>query len=88
MLGQYLPELEACAGPGADGHGHSDGARDITTQLGMVAPKRFIHGFRRENLAIEVVESSGSREVRVICSLVGDARTTAGHCLRHFAKTG
>jgi hypothetical protein len=31
---------------------------DIRTQLGMVNPKKFIHGFRRENLAIDVVEVS------------------------------
>ncbi len=29
---------------------------DILAQLGMVKPAKFIHGFRRENLAIEVVE--------------------------------
>jgi superfamily II DNA helicase RecQ len=29
---------------------------DILEQLGMVRPVKFIHGFRRENLAIEVVE--------------------------------
>jgi ATP-dependent DNA helicase RecQ len=29
---------------------------DILEQLGMVRPAKFIHGFRRENLAIEVVE--------------------------------
>ncbi|HEY1578266.1 MAG TPA: ATP-dependent DNA helicase RecQ [Terracidiphilus sp.] len=29
---------------------------DILTQLGMTNPARFIHGFRRDNLAIEVVE--------------------------------
>ncbi len=31
---------------------------DILAQLGMIEPLKFIHGFRRENLAIEVVEVS------------------------------
>ncbi|MBI5497662.1 MAG: DNA topoisomerase 3 [Deltaproteobacteria bacterium] len=30
--------------------------QDIVEQLGMEAPRRFIHGFRRENLALELVE--------------------------------
>ena len=62
MLGQYLPALRngsdrvpvlaltATATPTVQA--------DIITQLGMTAPARFIHGFRRDNLAIEVVELS------------------------------
>ena len=59
MIGQHLPMLRngscvpvlaltATATPTVQA--------DITTQLGMVSPARFIHGFRRDNLAIEVVE--------------------------------
>ena len=60
MLGQHLPGLRgegdrapvlamtATATPSVQA--------DIIAQLGMVKPTRFIHGFRRENLAIEVVE--------------------------------
>jgi ATP-dependent DNA helicase RecQ len=59
MIGQYLPALRngstvpvlaltATATPTVQA--------DITAQLGMTNPARFIHGFRRENLAIEVVE--------------------------------
>jgi ATP-dependent DNA helicase RecQ len=59
MLGQYLPALRngstvpvlaltATATPTVQA--------DITAQLGMTNPARFIHGFRRDNLAIEVVE--------------------------------
>jgi superfamily II DNA helicase RecQ len=64
MLGQYLPALRAAL------HGETDAApvlamtatatpgvqADIVTQLGMSDPMLFIHGFRRDNLAIEVVE--------------------------------
>jgi RecQ family ATP-dependent DNA helicase len=60
MLGQHLPGLRgsdngapvialtATATPNVQA--------DILAQLGMVKPLKFIHGFRRENLAIEVVE--------------------------------
>ena len=60
VLGQYLPgfrnssdpapviALTATATPAVQA--------DILAQLGMANPLKFIHGFRRENLAIEVVE--------------------------------
>jgi ATP-dependent DNA helicase RecQ len=76
MLGQYLPALRegsstipllaltATATPAVQA--------DIVSQLGMVAPERFIHGFRRENLAIEVVEIPVPQRARTICSLLAD----------------
>ena len=45
---------------------------DILTQLGMVKPVRFIHGFRRENLAIEVVELSVPERAGAIARLLAD----------------
>jgi RecQ family ATP-dependent DNA helicase len=59
MIGQHLPTLRngssapvlaltATATPTVQA--------DITAQLGMANPARFIHGFRRDNLAIEIVE--------------------------------
>lgn len=59
MIGQHLPALRkgaavpvlaltATATPAVQA--------DIVAQLGMTNPARFIHGFRRDNLAIEVVE--------------------------------
>jgi len=56
MLGQYVPTwrpapviaLTATATPVVQD--------DIAEQLGLALPSRFIHGFRRHNLAIEVVE--------------------------------
>jgi superfamily II DNA helicase RecQ len=45
---------------------------DIIAQLGMVGPKLFIHGFRRENLAIEVVELSVPERAEAICGLLAD----------------
>ena len=76
MLGQYLPALRngssipvlaltATATPTVQA--------DIVAQLGMVAPERFIHGFRRENLAIEVVELPVPERAQAICGLLSDA---------------
>ena len=38
----------------------------------MASPALFIHGFRRENLAIEVVEVSKPRRLAFVCELLGD----------------
>jgi ATP-dependent DNA helicase RecQ len=76
MLGQYLPALRgagdvpvlamtATATPSVQA--------DITAQLGMVKPSLFIHGFRRDNLAIEVVELAVPERAGVIGRLLADA---------------
>jgi RecQ family ATP-dependent DNA helicase len=76
MLGQHLPGLR----------GGEDGApvvaltatatpsvqADILAQLGMVKPIKFIHGFRRENLAIEVVELAVPERAGTIANLLAD----------------
>jgi RecQ family ATP-dependent DNA helicase len=79
MLGEHLPRLRgtghviapvialtATATPAVQA--------DILTQLGMVNPKQFIHGFRRGNLAIEVVEVSVPERPAVIRGLLGDPK--------------
>jgi ATP-dependent DNA helicase RecQ len=79
MLGERLPELR---------HGNGEGQpapvlaltatatptvqADILTQLGMPEPAKFIHGFRRDNLAIEVVEVPVPMRAVVICKLLKD----------------
>ncbi len=74
MIGQYLPALRmggdrvpvlaltATATPTVQA--------DITAQLGMIDPALFIHGFRRDNLAIEVVELPTPDRPRAICGLL------------------
>ena len=74
MIGQYLPGLRhgdsrvpvlaltATATPTVQA--------DILAQLGMISPARFIHGFRRDNLAIEVVELPVPERPRAICGLL------------------
>ena len=46
---------------------------DIVQQLGMVKPVKFIHGFRRQNLAIEVVEVAGPERAQAIRGLLAEA---------------
>ncbi len=46
---------------------------DILQQLGMERPAKFIHGFRRENLAVEVVEVPVPMRAGVIAKLLGVA---------------
>ena len=46
---------------------------DILAQLGMVTPARFIHGFRRDNLAIEVVEVPVPERAAAICGLLAES---------------
>ena len=77
MLGQHLPGLRggdnaapvlaltATATPSVQA--------DILAQLGMVEPVKFIHGFRRENLAIEVVEVPVPDRAGAIARLLADA---------------
>ncbi len=76
MLGQYLPGLRsgenaapvialtATATPTVQA--------DILAQLGMVKPLKFIHGFRRENLAIEVVELPVPERAEAIARLLAE----------------
>jgi RecQ family ATP-dependent DNA helicase len=60
MLGQYLPglrgEREATPVLAMTATATPSVQADIVAQLAMADPRLFIHGFRRENLAIEVVE--------------------------------
>lgn len=44
--------------------------QDIVTQLGLADPALFIHGFRRDNLAIEVVELSKPRRNEFILKIL------------------
>jgi RecQ family ATP-dependent DNA helicase len=74
MLGQYLPALrgegEAVPVLAMTATATPTVQADITAQLGMVRPSLFIHGFRRENLAIEVVELAVPERAGVIARLL------------------
>jgi superfamily II DNA helicase RecQ len=70
MLGQYLPGLRTSADSAPvialTATATPTVQADILAQLGMVNPIKFIHGFRRENLAIEVVEVPVPARARAI----------------------
>jgi len=76
MLGQYLTALRPVPVIALTATATPAVQRDIVTQLGMAKPKLFIHGFRRENLAIEVVEVPTPERARAICALlkIGERR--------------
>jgi DNA topoisomerase-3 len=46
--------------------------KDICTQLRLRDPKLFIHGFRRENLAIQVVDALPSERIEKIATLLSN----------------
>ncbi|MGB7547408.1 MAG: ATP-dependent DNA helicase RecQ, partial [Terracidiphilus sp.] len=74
MLGQYLPALRGGGGAvpvlALTATATPSVQADIVAQLGMVEPERFIHGFRRENLGIEVVELPVPERAAAICGLL------------------
>ncbi len=58
MLGQRLPQLRPAPIVALTATATPLVQSDIAEQLGLQSPRRFIHGFRRDNIAIEVVEVS------------------------------
>ncbi|MEM9293369.1 MAG: RecQ family ATP-dependent DNA helicase [Acidobacteriota bacterium] len=47
--------------------------KDILQQLGLDGPRRFIHGFRRSNLAVEVVQRNPSQRRDAAAALLAQA---------------
>ena len=70
MLGQHLPALRPAPVVALTATATPAVQADIVAQLGMVEPAKFIHGFRRENLAIEVVEVPMPMRAGMICGLL------------------
>jgi ATP-dependent DNA helicase RecQ len=60
-LGDYLPSLRPAPVIALTATATPTVQKDIVTQLHLDKPSLFIHGFRRHNLAIEVVELSKPR---------------------------
>jgi superfamily II DNA helicase RecQ len=77
MLGQYLPALRGATDPvpvlALTATATPAVQADILAQLGMTNPARFIHGFRRKNLAIEVVQVSMPERAGTIANLLADS---------------
>ena len=71
-LGDYLPSLRPAPIIALTATATPTVQRDIVAQLNLNQPSLFIHGFRRENLAIEVVEMSKPRRSEFTVKLLND----------------
>ncbi|NYF89665.1 RecQ family ATP-dependent DNA helicase [Tunturiibacter empetritectus] len=69
-LGDFLPALRPAPVIALTATATPTVQRDIITQLKLTQPDRFIHGFRRHNLAIEVVELSKPRRNEFTANLL------------------
>ena len=72
MVGQYLPALRPAPVLALTATATPSVQRDILAQLGLEKAKKFIHGFRRDNLAIEVTEVPLPMRGDLICELLRD----------------
>ena len=64
MLGQRLPLLRPAPVIALTATATPLVQKDIAEQLGLARPARFIHGFRRDNIAIEAVEVLNPQRAR------------------------
>ena len=69
-LGDFLPALRPAPVIALTATATPTVQRDIATQLQLSNPELFIHGFRRHNLAIEVVELSKPRRNEFTAALL------------------
>ena len=72
MFGQHLPSLRPAPVIALTATATAVVQKDIAAQLGLDDASRFIHGFRRENLAIEVVEVPPGDRPRFVAELLSD----------------
>ena len=72
MIGQYLPALRPAPVIALTATATPLVQNDIALQLGLNVPRRFIHGFRRENIAIETVEVQQSARFPLALEILSD----------------
>jgi DNA topoisomerase-3 len=73
MLGQRLPALRRAPVLALTATATPRVQEDIETQLQLRACRRFVHGFRRDNLAIEVIEEPRPSRVATVLRLLREA---------------
>jgi RecQ family ATP-dependent DNA helicase len=73
MLGQHVPHLRPAPVIAMTATATPLVQKDIAEQLGLAEPARFIHGFRRDNIAVEVVEVPPSERRDLARELLQDA---------------
>ena len=71
-LGQHVPSLRPAPVIALTATATPPVQDDIVEQLGLVRPARFIHGFRRSNIAIEIVEIPPSERFTLTAGLLAD----------------
>lgn len=69
-FGQYLPSLRPAPVIAMTATATPQVQDDIGRQLGLTTGKRFIQGFRRENIAIEAVEAPPGERLRLVRDLL------------------
>jgi RecQ family ATP-dependent DNA helicase len=72
-LGQHLPHLRPAPVMALTATATPIVQNDIVEQLGLARPARFVHGFRRANIAIEVVEIAPSERAELTSRLLSEA---------------
>jgi len=70
-LGHYVPTLRPAPVIALTATATPPVQDDIVQQLGLARPARFIHGFRRANIAIEVVEMAPSERFQLTREILG-----------------
>jgi DNA topoisomerase-3 len=78
MIGHYLPMLRPAPVIALTATATPLVQEDICKQLVLVMPDRFIHGFRRGNIAIEVVEVAPAQRPELACDLLLDEERRPG----------
>jgi len=72
LLGARLPQLRPAPVLALTATATPRVQEDIAAQLSLVKPERFIHGFRRTNLAVEAAEVPPSRRGALVAELLAD----------------
>ena len=73
MLGQYLPSFRPAPVLALTATATPLVQKDIAAQLGLSGIKQFIHGFRRENIGIEIVEALPSNRPQLALAVLREA---------------
>jgi DNA topoisomerase-3 len=73
MLGQYLPSFRPAPVLALTATATPLVQKDIAAQLGLSSIKHFIHGFRRENIGIEIVEALPSHRPQLALAILREA---------------
>jgi DNA topoisomerase-3 len=88
MLGQYLPNFRPAPVLALTATATPLVQKDIAAQLGLSGIKQFIHGFRRENIGIEIVEALPSNRPQLAQAILREPANRPANCLHTDAQTG